>query len=63
VNDNLLILWADEAQRFVTASEDGMSDYNSVDVLREANATLVAAPNQQRHSFPRWVKTRQKFSR
>ena len=24
--DNLLILWADEAQRFVTASEDGMSD-------------------------------------
>jgi type IV secretory pathway TraG/TraD family ATPase VirD4 len=27
-NDNLLILWADEAQRFVTASEDGMSDYN-----------------------------------
>ena len=34
--DNLLILWADEAQRFMTASEDGMSDYNCVDVIREA---------------------------
>ena len=34
--DNLLILWADEAQRFVTASEDGMSDYNCIDVIREA---------------------------
>ena len=39
--DNLLILWADEAQRFVTASEDGMSDYNCIDVMREAKATLV----------------------
>jgi hypothetical protein len=28
--DNLLILWADEAQRFMTASEDGTSDYNCV---------------------------------
>ena len=26
--DNLLILWADEAQRFVTSSDSGMSDYN-----------------------------------
>ncbi len=41
--DNLLILWADEAQRFVTASEDGMSDYNCIDVIREARATVVAA--------------------
>ncbi len=41
--DNLLILWADEAQRFMTASEDGMSDYNCVDVIREAGATIVAA--------------------
>lgn len=30
--NNLLILWADEAQRFMTASEDGTSDYNCVDV-------------------------------
>ena len=35
-NDNLLILWADEAQRFMTASEEGMSDYNCIDVIREA---------------------------
>jgi type IV secretory pathway TraG/TraD family ATPase VirD4 len=40
---NLLILWADEAQRFMTASEDGTSDYNCVDVIREAGATIVAA--------------------
>ena len=42
-SDNLLVLWADEAQRFMTASEEGMSDYNSVDVIREAGATVVAA--------------------
>jgi type IV secretory pathway TraG/TraD family ATPase VirD4 len=51
-NDNLLILWADEAQRFVTASEDGMSDYNSIDVLREANATLVAAAQSSTSFIP-----------
>ena len=33
---NLLILWADEAQKVVTAADDGMSDYNVVDVIREA---------------------------
>lgn len=41
--NNVLILWADEAQRFMTASEDGTSDYNCVDVIREAGATVVAA--------------------
>jgi hypothetical protein len=41
--DNVLVLWADEAQRFMTASEDGTSDYNCVDVIREAGATIVAA--------------------
>ncbi len=41
--DNLIILWADEAQRFMTASEDSTSDYNCVDVIREAGATIVAA--------------------
>jgi type IV secretory pathway TraG/TraD family ATPase VirD4 len=41
--NNLLILWADEAQRFMTASEDGTSDYNCMDVIREAGATIVAA--------------------
>lgn len=39
--DNLLIFWAGEAQKIVTASEDGLSDYNVVDVIREARATFV----------------------
>lgn len=49
---NLLILWADEAQRFVTASEEGMSDYNCVDVLREAHATVVAAAQSSTSFVP-----------
>ena len=55
-NDNLLILWADEAQRFVTASDEGMSDYNCVDVMREARATLVAVRSRQRRSFRPWAR-------
>ena len=51
-HDNLLILWADEAQRFVTASEDGMSDYNCIDVLREAQATVVAAAQSSSSFIP-----------
>ena len=50
--DNLIILWADEAQRFVSASEDGMSDYNCVDVMREAKATLVAAAQSSTSFIP-----------
>ena len=38
---NLLMLWADEAQHFVTDSEDGLSDYNAIDRIREARATVV----------------------
>jgi type IV secretory pathway TraG/TraD family ATPase VirD4 len=49
---NLLVLWADEAQRFVTASEDGMSDYNCVDVIREAHATIVAAAQSSTSFIP-----------
>ena len=52
ITDNLLILWADEAQRFVTASEDGMSDYNCVDVIREAGATIVAAAQSTTSFLP-----------
>jgi type IV secretory pathway TraG/TraD family ATPase VirD4 len=48
----LLILWADEAQRFMTASEDGMSDYNCVDVIREAGATIVAAAQSTTSLIP-----------
>ena len=51
-HDNLLILWADEAQRFMTANEDGMSDYNSVDVIREANAAVVAAAQSSTSFLP-----------
>ncbi len=50
--DNLIILWADEAQRFVTASEDGMSDYNCIDVIREAQATVVAAAQSSTSFVP-----------
>jgi type IV secretory pathway TraG/TraD family ATPase VirD4 len=50
--DNLLILWADEAQRFVTASEDGMIDYNCIDVIREAQATVVAAAQSSTSFIP-----------
>lgn len=39
--DNLIIFWAGEAQKVVTASDDGLSDYNVVDVIREARATFV----------------------
>ena len=49
---NLLILWADEAQRFVTASEDGMSDYNCIDLIREARATVVAAAQSSTSFIP-----------
>lgn len=51
-DDNLLILWADEAQRFMTASEDGTSDYNCVDVIREAGATVVAAAQSTTSLIP-----------
>jgi type IV secretory pathway TraG/TraD family ATPase VirD4 len=51
-DDNLLILWADEAQRFMTASEDGTSDYNCVDVIREAGATIVAAAQSTTSLIP-----------
>lgn len=51
-NDNLLVLWADEAQKIVTASDDGMSDYNVVDVIREARATVVAATQSHTSLIP-----------
>ncbi|HEX2852815.1 MAG TPA: type IV secretion system DNA-binding domain-containing protein [Opitutaceae bacterium] len=50
--DNLLIFWADEAQKTVTASNDGMSDYNVVDVIREARATVVAATQSYASLIP-----------
>ena len=52
VTDNLLIFWADGAQKIVTASDDGMSDYNVVDVIREARATVVAATQSYQSLMP-----------
>src|SRR5206468_1670336 len=37
-------------QHFVTDSEEGLSDYNAIDRIREANATVVMA-TQSIHSF------------
>lgn len=50
--DNLLILWADETQRFVTSSDDGMSDNNCIDVMREAKATMIAAAQSSTSFIP-----------
>lgn len=38
--------------RFVSASEDGMSDYNCIDVIREAQATVVAAAQSSTSFVP-----------
>lgn len=50
--DNLIILWADEAQKVVTSADHGMSDYNVVDVIREARATVVAATQSYTSLIP-----------
>ncbi|MEO6876093.1 MAG: type IV secretion system DNA-binding domain-containing protein, partial [Opitutaceae bacterium] len=50
--DNLLIFWADEAQKIVTAADDAMSDYSVVDVIREARATVVAATQSYQSLIP-----------
>jgi hypothetical protein len=50
IRHNLLVLWADEAQHFVTDSEDGLSDYNAIDRIREAKATVVLS-TQSINSF------------
>jgi hypothetical protein len=43
VNHNLLLLLADECQHFVSISDDGASDHNIVDLVREAGVAVVAA--------------------
>jgi TraM recognition site of TraD and TraG len=44
--DNLLICWQDEAQRFITESDA------NVDVIRQANATTVMAAQSKLSFFP-----------
>jgi len=50
--NNLLIMWGDEAQKIVTSNDDGTSDYNVVDVIREARATYVAATQSYTSLIP-----------
>jgi type IV secretory pathway TraG/TraD family ATPase VirD4 len=40
---NMLLFLADECQHFLSQSEDGLSDHNVVDVLREAGVAFIAA--------------------
>ena len=51
--DNLLVLWADEAQRFVSASEDGMSDYNCMTSFAKRKRPLSPLRNPQPRSSRR----------
>ncbi len=49
---NMLILCADEAQRSVTDSEDGLSDFNVIDRVREANAAVIMATQSTTSFIP-----------
>lgn len=42
-NRNLLVLWVDEAHRFVTTSKTGYGEQSVVDLVREANCAVVFA--------------------
>lgn len=49
---NLLVMLADEAQHFLTASEDGLSDHSLVDVVRESGAAFIAATQSTTSLIP-----------
>lgn len=49
---NLLLLVADEAQHFLTFSEEGLSDHRMVDVMREAGAAMIAATQSTTSLIP-----------
>lgn len=50
---NLLLIVADECQHFLTSSEDGvLSDYNVIDVLREAKVAYIAATQSSTSLIP-----------
>lgn len=50
--DNLVVLWADEAQQFVTDARDGLSDHNAIDRLREARCAVVMATQSSTSFVP-----------
>ena len=45
-------LVGDEFQNFITASQEGMSDYNVIDRIREAQAALVLATQSTTSLIP-----------
>ncbi|HOB98273.1 MAG TPA: type IV secretion system DNA-binding domain-containing protein [Verrucomicrobiota bacterium] len=49
---NLLVMLADEAQHFVTASDEGLSDHSLVDVVRESGAAFIAATQSTTSLIP-----------
>lgn len=50
--DNLLLLVGDEFQDLITASNDGMSDHNNVDKLREAKLAIIAGMQSELSADP-----------
>ncbi|MEO0510830.1 MAG: type IV secretion system DNA-binding domain-containing protein [Verrucomicrobiota bacterium] len=50
--ENMLLLVADEFQSLVTSSDDGISDYNVIDKVREANAALIAGMQSELSADP-----------
>ena len=51
-DENMLLLVADEFQSLVTSSDDGISDYNVIDKVREANAALIAGMQSELSADP-----------
>ncbi len=47
LDENLLLLVADEFQDIVTASKDGISDHKIIDRIRAANAAIIAGTQSQ----------------
>lgn len=52
VNENLLLLVADEFQDLITATEDGISDHKVIDRIRSANAAIVAGMQSELSADP-----------
>ena len=51
-NDNLLVGLFDEFQKTATASEAGISDYNTADTLREAKVMIMAGTQSTQSLIP-----------
>lgn len=51
-NENLLVMWADEAQHVLTDSQIGLSDFNAIDRIREVHSTVVLATQSIQSFIP-----------